>query len=318
MVCVPLFIMLTGFLMCQKELNKKYYKGIIKTLWTYLLAAVFVLLVQKYYFKYEIDFDSIFDITGIHIWNSWYVEMYIGLFLLIPFLNLIWKGLDVKKKKQALIATLLILTSLPSILNVWDMGNLSFWIKPSSSTDYDLIFPDYWIGIWPLTYYFLGSYIREFKPQISLKKGIILLLGIFVIFGSFNFYRNMGGVFEWAQYNDYYSIMTVINSVLIFIFCLQIKTEKIPYVIKKIILKISELSFGIYLVSSVFDKIIYAKLVAYVPHMIQRLEWYIIVVPLIFICSLITAQLLHILLNAFKGFGKLVDRIKYKNDYNKC
>lgn len=34
MVCVPLFIMLTGYLMCQKELNKKYYKGIIKTLQT--------------------------------------------------------------------------------------------------------------------------------------------------------------------------------------------------------------------------------------------------------------------------------------------
>lgn len=203
-------------------------------------------------------------------------------------------------------------------MNVWDIGNLNFWIQPSSSTNYDLIFPDYWIGIWPLTYYFLGSYIREFKIKISLKKGGVLLLGMFVLFGSFNFYRNKGGLFEWGQYNDYYSMMTIINSVLIFILCLQIKTEKIPYIIKKVILKISELSFGMYLVSSVFDKIIYAKLVAYVPQMTQRLEWYIIVVPLIFTCSLITAQLLNILLNVFEESRILAHRIKYKNDHNKC
>ena len=31
-ICVPLFIMLTGYLMNKKELSKKYYKGIIKIL----------------------------------------------------------------------------------------------------------------------------------------------------------------------------------------------------------------------------------------------------------------------------------------------
>lgn len=33
MICVPLFMILTGYLMSQKVLNKKYYCGIKKTLY---------------------------------------------------------------------------------------------------------------------------------------------------------------------------------------------------------------------------------------------------------------------------------------------
>lgn len=88
MVCVPLFLLLTGYLMNHKVLSRRYYLGIIKVLGTYVLASIACILVNIFYHQQEISFKqavlSIFDFTGARY--SWYIEMYIGLFLLIPFL----------------------------------------------------------------------------------------------------------------------------------------------------------------------------------------------------------------------------------------
>ena len=39
-VCVPLFMLLTGYLMSKKELSKKYYSGITKTLGVYVISTL--------------------------------------------------------------------------------------------------------------------------------------------------------------------------------------------------------------------------------------------------------------------------------------
>ena len=43
MTCIPLFLMLTGYLMNKKKLNLKYFKGIIKTLTIYILAKILII-----------------------------------------------------------------------------------------------------------------------------------------------------------------------------------------------------------------------------------------------------------------------------------
>lgn len=40
MYCVPLFLLLTGFLMCNKKLEKKFYRGILHTLEIMLLPVL--------------------------------------------------------------------------------------------------------------------------------------------------------------------------------------------------------------------------------------------------------------------------------------
>ena len=50
---------------------------------------------------------------------AWYVEMYIGLFLLIPFLNGAYHSLTSKGQKRALICTMIVIAALPNILNVY-------------------------------------------------------------------------------------------------------------------------------------------------------------------------------------------------------
>ena len=59
MICVPLFILLTGYLMNQKKLSKKYYLGIVKVLFIFVCAKVVYLLVDGFYF-HEIESFLIF------------------------------------------------------------------------------------------------------------------------------------------------------------------------------------------------------------------------------------------------------------------
>jgi len=60
------------------------------------------------------------NLLGYHQY-SWYVNMYIGCFLLIPFLNLLWNSLSSQESRRILVIVLLVLTALPSVLNVYDL-----------------------------------------------------------------------------------------------------------------------------------------------------------------------------------------------------
>ena len=100
--CVPLFLILTGYLMNKKTLSKHYYKGILKTLCVYFLASCITVIFKIYILKEEFIFKDLFlGLTGFQLTPyAWYIEMYIGLFLLIPFLNLSYNSLQTKQQKQ--------------------------------------------------------------------------------------------------------------------------------------------------------------------------------------------------------------------------
>lgn len=119
MICVPLFMITTGYLMKNKTLSKKYYLGISRVLIIYLLDAVLYLSYNILYLNQQLGIKRIvYNVLNFEIGYSWYVEMYIGLFLLIPFINLIYNNLKSKKQKQILIITMFILTSFQGIFNI--------------------------------------------------------------------------------------------------------------------------------------------------------------------------------------------------------
>jgi surface polysaccharide O-acyltransferase-like enzyme len=78
---------------------------------------------------------------------AWYVEMYIGLFLLSPFLNIILEKLETGKQYLWLLGTMLFMTALPSVTTI------------------NLI-PDYWTALYPFTMYVIGAGIRRFRPKV--------------------------------------------------------------------------------------------------------------------------------------------------------
>ena len=68
--------------------------------------------------------------------------------------------------------------------------------------------------------------------------------------------------------------------------------DKLPNGLAKFIQKISGLCLGGYLVSWIFDKELYPILLEKVPEVTDRLEYYIIIVPMVVILSLFASYLL--------------------------
>lgn len=261
-VCVPLFLLLTGYLMSKKTLSKKYYFGIVKTLLVYVLASLACMIFKAVHDNEPLTLKSFIlgtlDFTGANY--SWYVEMYIGLFLLIPFLNLAYNKLKNKRQKQVLVLTLIILTVLPSVLNIFNFETLQWWGDPTTSDTYSALVPDWWTGIYPITYYFTGCYIREYGIRLKTPTLLVLFLAALVIFGSFNFYRSYGTYFKTGAYLGWQGIESYALTTMLFLLLSRIKTDNFNIGVRFVLYKLSDLAFGIYLLSFIFDSLVYPVL----------------------------------------------------------
>ena len=289
MICVPLFIILTGYLNNKKEISKEYYKSLIPKLLVYLFCAIIQIVVMKYYEHKNITFiSSIITITNFKIHYGWYMNMYVGLFLLIPFLNIIYNNLKNKKEKQILILTLLILTSLPSIL-----------VKSN------IFFSDFWTTIYPITYFFIGCYLKEYGLNISKSKNIIIIILLLLIYGVTNYYLCFNKTFIKTNFNySWCGIMPLSLAILVFNLLLNIKGNN-----NKFISKISELTFGAYLVEWVFDRIVYNILNKNIIYE-NRIYYYIMCVIIVFVCSILLSYMVNLIVDLIM---KIFNNIKEKN-----
>ena len=95
---------------------------------------------------------------------AWYINMFIGLYILIPFLNKIVKSSS-KKELQLFILVLLIISILPAT-----------WNNFSEILGYSNIFPlpNFWISIYPISYYIVGCYLKvhpvKLKTNVRINK----------------------------------------------------------------------------------------------------------------------------------------------------
>lgn len=286
--CVPLFLIVTGYLQCEKSFNMKYMAKLGNLLLSYVLISLISIWYRISMLGESYTIKSIVKVVLNFTGNgySWYIEMYIGLFLLIPFLNLLINNLSTKKNKLYFILVLMLLCS------VSEFGLLS----------------DYWSILYPILYYMIGAFIRQNQIKIPklLNLNIIILLIVIesIITGIFaNRYNyNLFGIL----FDGYGKILTLVLSVLIFlcIYDLKIQNKKVLVLIKNI----SETTFEIYLFSFIFDLYFYQKFMnMFYNSQQQFLKYYFLIVPLVFIFSYFSAYV-------FKYFlGELVtyiDKIK--------
>ncbi len=314
-VCVPLFMILTGYLMSHKELSGAYYKGLRKTLIVYAIAFAVCFFARAIRNGYEITGKDFFfnflnfeAVDGHYSWYSWYIEMYIGLFLIAPFLNLAYKGLKTQKGKQILVLTFFALAVLPSLTNIFNFDTASWWANPKSNETYANILPNYWIGLYPLAYYFTGAYIREYGIKLKTRTLLIGYAAVWFLFSVFNYYRNYGGTFSYGAILNWNTFEAYVLSVGLFVILSRIKCDKMPNAIKYAFWKISDLALGIYLFSYVFDYIIYYSFLnKYVTDFGTRLWYYFIVVPIGFVLAACASFLANLLA---KGIIALYEEIK--------
>lgn len=297
MICVPIFFLLSGYLMCKKKLEKKYYFGIVKTLGIYVLAGILCILFRIFVNASAFTPDEIvLQFLGFSAAPyAWYIEMYVGLFLLIPFLNLAYNGLETKKHKKILILTMIFITALPPIFNTLDVFNPGFWASPPSSLNFRQLLPDWWVGIYPIAYYFVGCYLREFGIKIRLRYRIPLYILSFVAVGAYNCYRFNGVVFASLSFNYYQSLFVMIPAVLLFSIIKDINFTKLPSPICRFIATCSDLTLGAYLISYVFDDYFYKKLTAAFPVFRERVLYFPLVILAVFVCSLGASFVLNVI-----------------------
>lgn len=169
---VPLFVILTGYLNNSKTASKHYYMGVFRILATYLVFSIITILFRHYYLgetqswlRWGLDVLAFSAIP-----YAWYIEMWIGLFLLIPFLNILYKALSGKRQKLLLISTLYLMTAAPDMCNRYGVH----------------LVPGFWKDLWPLFFYFSGCYIREYQPRIPRLCIIVGILSIILVNPVFN------------------------------------------------------------------------------------------------------------------------------------
>ena len=279
-ICVPLFLLLTGYLNCNKKLEKGFYKGCFPIIETYLiislltiLGRIFVLGETKTILEYIM---GIFNFTTIGY--AWYIEMYLGLYLLIPFFNILYKNLESKKNKLILITVLLAICSLPPLTNGFVVGSIRLDI-----------FPDYWVAIYPILYYFIGCFIREYQPKVAPKYLLIGIVGTLFLetLISYFYYMSIGN-FNTSIFESYNALPTIIISTLLFLLLYQIKFKS-PWK-NKIITNISIASLDMYLFSFIVDQVIYSYFFdRNLRDPLSLLKSFFIIVPSVFITSYLLA-----------------------------
>lgn len=147
--CIGLFCMLTGYLRCNSTGLRDGLRALPPVLVGYVLAAVISIPIRHFFFgdvqTLSVWLSRLFSFSAVYY--GWYVEMFLGLALLLPFLNRLLQTLS-PRALLGFAGVLLILTALPG------------------ATPLPLA-PDYWRRLYPVTYCVLGAAVRRLQPTLS-------------------------------------------------------------------------------------------------------------------------------------------------------
>ena len=196
--CIGLFLLLTGYLKSEQTEIGRCWRGLFPVLAGYLLAAVISIPVRHFLLgdrqTLGMWITALFGFRGVYY--GWYVEMYVGLMLLIPFLNRLLLLLDTKGL-LLFAGTLLVMTALPGATSL-------------------VILPDYWRSFYPVTYYVLGTMIRRLQPKIHPAVSLCGATAMALLLGTATVLSTDGQLSESAVW-EFPDIWVTVISVLLFL-----------------------------------------------------------------------------------------------------
>lgn len=264
-ISVPLFLIITGYLNLSKKLTKKYYNSGVRVIVSYLVISLVTIAFLVHHNHIHLTITQwLLKITGFTaISYGWYIEMWTGLFLLTPFLNTLWHSLETQRRQITLIATLFLLTALPSFTN-----------RPSAQ-----LLPDFWTFMYPLLFFYIGAYIRQYQPVVKPYAALAILVSLCMVNPMLNLISSGSGM---SPGNPFAVMGTLIATVFfLLLYRIQISNSFLRLALKKI----SVYSLDMYLVSYMFDLLLYQKLQ---PHYMDAgyLKAFMLITPCVFLCSL--------------------------------
>ena len=277
MMCIPLFLLITGFLMSKKTFGRGNFKGLIRILSIFFIYKVFVFIYKAIVRNNVLGpIDFIIDLSSSSEY-SWYVGIYIWLYTIIPLLNIIFKKCGEKWQKQALV-----------------LAAIGVIILPTYANYYHKSMPDVFVSLYPIAYYYIGAYIREYNTKdkkyqcLALFVLSLLLSSIINILVSYN--KNL--VFN--AMNDWGGFENALTSTFLFLFLTKLNLGKAPAAVKSLLKIVANLSFGAYLSTWFFDDYFYVAFNAIISDVPAKMKYYIIAVPCIFIGALIVSAVINV------------------------
>ena len=265
--CNGIFMMLTGYLKSKSRFGPGYYRGLWAVLLGYVMTCIVSFPVRHFWLgepnsltgwvEKMLKFDN----------YGWYVEMYIGLILISPLIN---PALERAESRQLLLlsGTMMLLTALPG-LTAWP------------------ILPDYWTGLYPLTYYVLGAAVRKWQPKLPFWLGILLTAALALAMGAASVLSTDEG-FSNGFTQGYGGLWTTVLTVLVFVTLYRLQPGK------RISAALAWMAGGVfegYILSRLLDVWVYEKVSFW-----HSPEYY----PLVFLCVTIPVFFTALLM------GKLV------------
>ena len=198
------FVMITGYFMCQMRRKEGYYKKIISLLFEmyfYSISSLCIIVAINHTIPLKLIIQSMFPF----LWGNWFVEYYLLLYALIPFINVLIEKLNREEHLRLLILILIMWSIVPTLTQrAWEFSNLDFM----------------------LVYYLLGAYIKKYITyKLNRKKLIVFLLILMTSLElsmlGFNILGNITNNYYFVEHagylKEYSSILSIPIAIIIFL-----------------------------------------------------------------------------------------------------
>lgn len=243
LVHVNSFVMATGFFQVNSKFKQKKLWSLINASWFYRVVIMSILLLMNI-----IHLDKlaiIKEVFPLNITEYWFLQDYLLLYCLSPFINKLINSIDKGFYKKLLLVLFIILSLIPTMTGGQFFNN-------NGLTLYQFIYM-YILGAYFRKYPLNRSYIFK-RMSMNLYKITLIIIFIFCVFLNFIIY-NYAEIFTnintiTAEISKYinnaafaYSNPIVIVQTIVFFSYFSTITIK-----SKVINKIAGLTFGVYLI----------------------------------------------------------------------
>ena len=298
-IAVNIYVMITGYYMIKSKIKiNKLIKLELEIIFYSVIIYLTLILLNRGNFNISTMIKSCFPILTK---QYWFMSAYMGLYILIPFINKLVRNIN---KKEYMIL-LIILTTLLSVIKTAYNKNDVF----EANGGYGLF--------WFIYLYLLAGYIRlHFNKKIKNSilfvtyiSMIVLQMLIRYIYTKTNIIIISSYVKISLQYNSFFILVETVSVFLLFK-DMRIKSN----IANKVIEKIAPLTLGVYLIHEqpIFRNVLWNEMLKPFYYLNTGVNITIILildVAIIFITCCVIEELRIIL---FKLFGR-IKIIKYLN-----
>ena len=154
-------------------------------------------------------------------------------------------------------------------------------------------------------------YIKEYGKEFKIKNQILLLIAALLIGTAVYYLLPTGKQYAEKIYHVNIYVYLTTTSLFLIIYNLKIVEEKLNEKVLKLIRYISNNTLVIYLLASITDMMVYARLKELFPDVTTRLRYAIPASILIFVITLLMSYIYNLILKGVKQaiVGKKVEEI---------